>query len=105
MLLINVVILNLYEKDLVKAKEQAGRLLVFLVEDNLGFILASDVSNLKTLHLNSDFVPAIQSMLKTSEFSDLVIVNNSGEAVFREGFSGDKKHFALIHCRNPVCGG
>ncbi|MGD9159957.1 MAG: hypothetical protein PVG39_16195, partial [Desulfobacteraceae bacterium] len=46
MLLINVVILNLYEKDLVKAKEQTGRLLVFLVENNLSYILQDGASDL-----------------------------------------------------------
>lgn len=96
MLLINVVILNLYEKDLVKAKEQAGWLLVLSVENNLKLILRDGVTKLKNLQSNSEFSDSIQNLLKTSEFSDIAIVNNSGEAVFREGFSGEKKHYAFI---------
>lgn len=96
MLLINVVLLSLYEKDLVKAKEQAGSLLVLSVENSLRFILKDGVVDLKNLNSNSGFTEAIQRLLKASEFSDLAIVSNSGEAVFRAGFSGDKKHYALI---------
>ena len=94
MLLINVVILQLYEKDLMKAKEQAGRLLVFSVENHLGYILEGGAGDLRILHGNTDFPAIVQNMLKTSEFSGLAIVNNSGEAVFRTGFDEGKKQLA-----------
>ena len=95
MLLINVVILNLYEKDLINAKEQAGRLLMLSVENSLRFILKDGVIDLKNLHSNSDFSSAVKNLLKTGDFSGLAIVNNAGEAVFRAGFSGEKKQYAL----------
>ncbi len=96
MLLISVVILSLYEKDLIKAKEQSGRLLVLSVENNLRFLLQDSVSNLKDIQSNPDFDDAVKSLLNASEFSELAIINNSGEAVFKVGFSGEKKHYAFI---------
>ena len=95
MLLINVVILNLYEKDLIKAKEESGRLMVLSIENNLNYTLQGNTADLKNLHSNSDFFTITQNLLSTSGFSDLVIINNAGEAVYSTGLSGDKRKYAL----------
>lgn len=105
MLLINIVFLNLYEKDLIKAKEQAGGLLALSVENNMGFILDDGVADLKDLASYSDFTAAVEAMLMASEFSDLAIVNSSGEAVFRAGFSGEKKQYILTSAMNAMSAG
>jgi len=102
MLLINVVILHLYEKDLIKAKEEAGRLLVFSIENNLNFILNRDAADIKSLQENEEFAAVVQNILKASEFSDLAIMNNAGEPVFKTGFSGDKKQFAMMMAMSAI---
>ena len=102
MLLINLVIMNLYEKDLIKAKEQDGRLLVASVENNMNNILQNSAAELKTLGSNIDFFSSVKGMLRTSDFTDLVIINNAGEAVFRAGFAGDKKQYALVMAMNAM---
>lgn len=95
MLLINVVFLKLYEKDLIKAKEQAGKLLVFSIENNMSFFLKSGVSDLKDFHKNPDFISSMQNLLKASEFSDILIINKTGEAVFKARSSEEIKQYAL----------
>ncbi len=96
MLLINVVILNLYERDLIKAKEQSGNALVLSIENTLRFILQDSASNLKDIQSNHDFNAVVSDLLKASEFSGLAIIDYSGETVFKSGFSGERKHYALI---------
>lgn len=95
MLLINVVILKLYEKDLIKAREQAGRLLVLSVENYLRIILPEGVKDLKTFEADTDFSAILHGMVAASGYSDLVIINSAGEPVFKAGFKEDSKQFAV----------
>ncbi len=93
MLLINVAILNLYEKDLIRAREQAGSVMVLGIENLLGYTMKNSAAGLVNLQSDMDTVGAIQGILKAGEFSGLVIVDNNGKTVFRTGFSGDKKQY------------
>ena len=93
MLLINIAILNLYEKDLIKAREQAGSIMVLSVENLLGYTIKNNAADLVNLQSDMDAAAALRGIIKAGEFSDLVIVNNNGETVFRIGFSGDKRQY------------
>jgi two-component system, NtrC family, sensor kinase len=95
MLLINVVILNLYEKDLVTEKEKTGSLLLSGIEYIIGNILKDNELGLKNFRFDADFSSLIQEMLDTGEYRGIAIVNSSGESAFTIGFDKEKKQYAM----------
>ncbi len=95
MLLINVVILNLYEKDLVSEKEKTGGLLVSVIEYITGDVLKDIDQGLKNTHFGADFAAVIQDMLDTGEYRGIAIVNSSGESVFSIGLDDEAKQYGL----------
>lgn len=95
MLLINVVILNLYEKDLVTEKEKTGRLLLSSLEYITGNALNDGKNELKKNSLDIDFVSTIQDILDTGEYRGIAIVNGSGEAVLSIGLDSNEKQYAM----------
>ena len=102
MLLINVAILKLYEKDLVRATEHVGRVLVKGIEGAVDYTLMNRPADLKDLNSDMEFYTTVEGILKTSGFTDLMIVNNDGETVFRIGFSGDKKQYGFTMTMNAI---
>ncbi len=95
MLLINVVILNLYEKDLLIEKERTGKLATLGIEKIIGYALKDGAADIKALQRNEDFTSSIREILNTSEYIYLAIVNNSGKSVFDMGSTGDNRQYAL----------
>ncbi len=94
MLLINVVILNLYEKDLVTEKEKTGWLLLSGIEYITGNTLNNDEKELKNIQFGAEFASFIMDMLDTGDYRGLAIVNGSGESVFAVGLDKDKRQYA-----------
>jgi two-component system, NtrC family, sensor kinase len=95
MLLINVVMLNLYEKDLVTEKEKTGSLLLSGMEYIIGNTLKDGEQGLKNIRFGADFSSLVQEMLDTGGYRGIAIVNGSGESVFTIGLDNDKKQYAL----------
>jgi len=95
MLLINVVILNLYEKDLVTAKEKTGELLLSGIEYITGNALKDGGQGLKNTHFGADFASIVQVMLDTVNYRGIAIVNVSGESVFSIGLDDEAKQYGL----------
>ncbi|NLA76062.1 MAG: hypothetical protein GX846_11440 [Deltaproteobacteria bacterium] len=95
MLLINVVILNLYEKDLITEKEKTGRLLVSGIEYITGEALKENERELKNTHFSARFAGPFQEMLDKSEYTGIAIVNTSGEPVFSIGLDNERKQYGL----------
>ncbi len=103
MLLINIVILNFYEKDMLKAKEQAGRILILSIENSLGFFLHNgDPDELKTA---AAFDKAVKEMLRKSEYSGAAIVDSNGKLIFSAGSSGEHNSFLRTMAMNAVAAG
>lgn len=95
MLLINVVILNLYEKDLITEKVKIGELLVSGIEYITGDALTDNEQGLKNIHFGADYVSLIQEMLNTGEYRGMTIVNASGESVFSTGLDNEARQYGL----------
>lgn len=93
MLLVSIALLNLYEKDLIKAREQAGKILLLAIEQNLGHTLENATTGLNNLHTNNRFINSVQNLLKSSDYSDLIIINNDGGVIFNTGSSGNNKQY------------
>jgi two-component system, NtrC family, sensor kinase len=94
MLLINVVILNLYEKDMVSEKVKTGEMLLSGIEYIIGNTLKDNEQELKDILLGADFTSLIQEMLDTGEYRGIAIVNVSGISVFNIGLDIDKNQYA-----------
>ncbi|NLD36670.1 MAG: hypothetical protein GX654_07365 [Desulfatiglans sp.] len=95
MLLINVVILNLYEKDLIIEKEKTGRLLLKGIEYITANTIKDSEQEFKNIYFDTDFASLIQEMLDAGEYMGIAIVNISGESVFSIGLDHEAKQYGL----------
>jgi len=102
MLLINVAMLNLHEKYLIKEKEYTGKTLVVAVEEILTAHLKTEKSSLKNLQSNSAFQSSVKKLLNSSEYSDLVIATGDGDVLFSTPFSDQKKQYNLTLARDAI---
>ena len=82
MLLINVVIVRLAERDLIRAKLDSGRLLVRAVEQNLTYFLQSGAGRLSEIREDLSFQKGMSRLLAHGGFSDVVIIDADGEKLF-----------------------
>ena len=102
MFLINIVILNFYEKDLLKAKELAGRLLILSIENSMGFLLQNGDVDPDDLKTNTVFNKAVMDMLNKAEYYGVTIVNSDGILVFSAGFSDENNTSSRMMAMNAV---
>jgi two-component system NtrC family sensor kinase len=105
MLLINVVIVRLAERDLIRAKLDSGRLLVRAVEQNLTYFLQSGAGRLSEIHEDLSFQKGMSRLLAHGGFSDVVIIDADGEKLFTTGAPRDKEGKVLSLARESVTTG
>ena len=105
MLLINVVMVRLAERDLIRAKLDSGRLLVHAVEQNLTYFLQSGAGKLPEIDSDLAFQKGISRLLTHGGFSDVVIVNADGEKLFTTGAPRDEEGKALSLAREAMATG
>jgi two-component system NtrC family sensor kinase len=105
MLLINVVIVRLAERDLIRAKLDSGRLLVRAVEQNLTYFLQSGAGRLSEIREDLSFQKGMSRLLAHGGFSDVVIIDADGEKLFTTGAPRDKEGKALSFARESVTTG
>jgi two-component system NtrC family sensor kinase len=105
MLLINVVMVRLAERDLIRAKLDAGRLLVRAIEQNLGYFLFKRAGKLSRIDSDMAFQQGIARLLTHGGFSDVVIINGDGEKVFTTGPPREEEGNALSLARESLATG
>jgi signal transduction histidine kinase len=105
MLLINVVIVRLAERDLIRAKLDSGRLLAQAVEQNLSYFLQSGSGKLAEINEDLSFQKGVSRLLTHGGFSDVVIINADGERVFSTRPPGKKDVKALSLARESAATG
>jgi len=96
MLLINVVMIKLAERDLIWTRLQTGRLLVRAVEPVAGQHLSSPQPALAT---------AMIRLLREAGFAHLLIVDREGNKVFSSGPFGEGERYALSVAREAAATG
>ena len=81
MLLINVVMIKLSERDLIHAKIQTGKLLVRALEQDVGHRLARSGS-LSEIGSDSRFRLNTEEFLRASGFTEVTIINRNGSPIY-----------------------
>ncbi len=101
MLLINVAMLNLYEKDLLKAKEDNGRMLIHSLEQSISFIIRNN-NGLETLNSDLNFINSAEILSAAGGFSYLAIVGQNGEALFTSEMPSYTENQCLMLAREAL---
>lgn len=102
MLLINVVMLNLYENHLIKEKEQTGKALIASLKEVLTMSISMGNGDLSNLQSDSSFKSSAKRILNSAGYSDLVIVNQDGDVLFSIVFSDKSKRYNTALARNSI---
>lgn len=102
MLLVNVVLLNLYEKDLIKAKGHEGEMVLLNVEQSLNYLHNNGSIEISNLRKNDFFSSFARRLLNASHYSTMVIIGADGSAIFKTGLSKDTIRYSLTLARDAI---
>ena len=105
MLLINVVMVKLAERDLIRTRLQAGQLLIQAVEQIVGQSLAGPKKKLSELAGDPTFRTGLLRLLDEGDYGHIVIVNRDGEKLVAAGFMEDLEGHALSGAREAAATG
>jgi signal transduction histidine kinase len=97
MLLINVVMVKFAERDLIRARISAGRLLVRALEQNLGQLASRKKTELANLNLDLQFRGGITKILAEGDFTGATIVDRKGDLIFTTGILAETgEHYTSV---------
>lgn len=96
MLLINVAMLNLYEKYLIKEKGNTGAALAAAVEEIVSAVLRTERISPGDLRSSSMFRSSLERLLNSSGYSDIIIVGKDDEVLFSTEFPDRNRQYNLI---------
>lgn len=102
MLLINVVMLNLHERDLLKAKEDSGIMLIRALEQNISLTVKNSNKAFDALNTDMYFRNSVKNLLSIGGFSYLVIVNQNGETLYSTDIPYENKGQCLMLAREAL---
>ena len=105
MLLINVVMVKLAERDLIGTRLQAGRLLTRAVEQAVGRHLSEPGKRSSGLSGDPAFASSLLRLLSEAGYAYLGIVNREGEKVLTVGSHQDREGYALSGAREAAATG
>jgi signal transduction histidine kinase len=105
MLLINVVMVKVAERDLTQERLHTGRLLIRAVEQNLGPLVAGKTKKITEADLDFEFRKGVSRMLADSGFSDLLIINPEGNKIFTTDYSQEAEEQGLVSAREALATG
>lgn len=99
MLLINVVMIKLAERDLIRTRLQAGRLLALAAEQMIGQHLSVAGKRFSDLAGDSRFRTGLLRLLGEGDYARVVIVDREGQKLLAAGFSEGREGYALSGAR------
>jgi two-component system, NtrC family, sensor kinase len=105
MLLINVVMIKLAERDLIRSRLQAGRLLILAVEQMTAQYLSSPAKKFPDLAGDSRFRSGLLRLLGEGDYANIVIVNRDGEKEIGAGFYEDPEGRGFSGAREAAATG
>lgn len=82
MMLVNVAMVKFSERDLIRSKEQTGRLLIHAMEQNIGHILEDSNGQIRQLNSVKALRENAKQLLDESGFSSVAVVDYNGTEVF-----------------------
>jgi len=102
MLLINVVMVKMAEKGLIENKVQAGTLLIRAIEIYLGKEVLVKKTPFSAAVSNPAFTRDFRRLLEAGNFSDAVVVDRAGMAVYMTGQSRAFRNQGYLLARNAM---
>ena len=105
MLLINVVMVKLAERDLTQERLHTGRLLIRAVEQNLGPFVAGKTRRITEADLDVGYSKGVNRMLEDSGFSNILIINQEGKKIFATHYSLEGDEYGLVSAREALSTG
>ena len=102
MLLINVVMVKFSERDLIRAKADAARLLIHALEQNMGYLVVHKARKLKEVWSDPRFNRHVAQLLDDVGFSEAVIINRKGTKIFTTVSSAEVKGRGLSLARDAM---
>jgi signal transduction histidine kinase len=102
MLLINMAMVKFSERDLLQAKVNSGRLLIYALEQHIRHLLVDMKSPLEKLDSDPQFKRRVTQLLVGGGFSDIVIIDRTGNPVFRAGYASGDKENVLSNTREAM---
>ena len=105
MLLINVVMIKLAERDLIWTRLQAGRLLVQAVEQVVGAELSDSPKKSPDLQRNAAFATAMIRLMTEAGYAHLLIVDREGDKIFATDLSEEDERHSLSAAREAAATG
>jgi two-component system, NtrC family, sensor kinase len=105
MLLINVVMIKLAERDLIRTRLQAGNLIALAVEEIIGRRLSDSMKELTDLAGDSRLTSGLVRLMKEGNYGHIVIVGRGGDKLMTAGFVEDQEGYALSGAREAAATG
>jgi two-component system, NtrC family, sensor kinase len=105
MLLINVVMIKLAERDLIRTRLRAGNLIVLAVEQIIGQHLSGPLKELPDLAGDPSVSAVLLRLLREGDYAHIVIVGREGEKLVAAGFAEDQEGYALSGAREAAATG
>lgn len=105
MLLINVVMIKLAERDLIWTRIQAGRLLALAVEQTAGPHLSDPAERRGNADHPPAFATSLVRLIAEAGYAHLLIVDRDGENVFSTERFGGNEGYALSAARDAAATG
>jgi signal transduction histidine kinase len=102
MLLINMAMVKFSERDLLQAKVNTGRLLIYALEQHIRHLLVDKKSPLEKLESDPRFKRRVTQLLDGGGFSEVVIIDRTGNPVFSAGYASDDKENILSNTREAM---
>lgn len=91
MLLVNVAMLNLSQRDLIQSKADTGRMLINALSLNIGHLNESAGMPLSAVFQERETEKEIKDLLSKGGYSELVLLDNSGNTSFSTSSDEDNK--------------
>jgi signal transduction histidine kinase len=105
MLLINVVMIKLAERDLILTRLQAGRLLVQAVEQVAGRQISGQQKKAADLDQNAGLRTSVDRLLTEGGYAHLLIADRRGDKLFSTYSSEEGERYALSAAREAAATG
>ncbi len=105
MLLINVVMVKLAEKDLIGARLQSGGLLARAFEQSFDYHFPDGMKKSPLPDTDASFHTSVMRLLAEAGFSNALIVDREGNKIFATSPAGEAEEYALSGAREAAATG
>jgi two-component system NtrC family sensor kinase len=105
MLLINVVMIKLAEKDLIGARLQSGGLLTRALEQSFAYHFLDAAKKSPSADTATSFHTSVHRLLNEAGFSNALIVDREGNNIFATGLAGEAEVYAQSGAREAAATG